>query len=66
MKNLNLREIIDHLPDYWWGWPALTLGFIGLVVWAQANLAQATPTPVVNIILPTRSTPQPQPSATPA
>jgi LysM repeat protein len=66
VKNLNLREIIDHLPDYWWGWPALTLGFIGVVVWAQANLAQATPTPVGNIILPTRSTPQPQLSATPA
>ena len=66
MKNLNLREIIDHLPASWWGWSALTLGSIGLVVWAQAHMAQTTPTPIVNIILPTRNTPQPLPSATPA
>lgn len=64
MKDLNLRELMSHLPAYWWGWLGLTLTLIGLAAWMQINVAQATPTPPVSIILPTRTTPVPM--ATPA
>lgn len=57
MKKLNPRNIVERLPAYWWTWLGLTLVLIGLVVWVQVNLIPPSPTPVVSIILPTRTLP---------
>jgi LysM repeat protein len=50
-------ELLEHLPGYWWGYLALTLGVIGLVAWGQTSLLpKAAPPPTVQIVLPTRPT----------
>jgi len=59
VKKLNPRDIIDHVPAYWWRWLALTLALIGLVAWVQFNLSPPPPTPVASIILPTRAASHP-------
>lgn len=64
MKKLNPRDIVDHLPAYWWTWLALTLVLIGLVAWAQFNLTPPPPTPIASIILPTRAAPKPAATVT--
>lgn len=64
MKKLTPRDIVDHLPAYWWTWLGLTLVLIGLVAWAQFNLTPPPPTPVASIILPTRAAPKPTPAVT--